>query len=86
MASSLSWRCYKYSQELFYSISLLELEVACSVSYKCYKVFSLKLKEESPKRCEPPKISSWLRKRYKKDIQKGEKLNNEKYNKSLVTS
>ena len=84
MAGSLSRRCYK--QELFYSISILELEVACSGSYKCYKVFSLKLKKESPKRCEPPKINSRLRKRYKKDIQKGEKINNEKYNKSLVTS
>ena len=32
---------------------VLELEVVFSGSFKCYKVFSLKIKNESPKRCEP---------------------------------
>ena len=75
MVGSLSWRNYKYSQELFHQKSLLEVEVVYSVSFKCYKVFSLKMKKESPKRCEPPENNknSSHGKRYKKDIEKEEK-------------
>ena len=48
---------------------------------------SLKLKEEPPKRFEPPKNNknSSRNKRYKKDIEKGEKMKNEKCKKSLTT-
>ena len=59
--------------------SLLELEVVYSVSFKCYKVFSLKMKKKTPKRCEP------LKKRDKKDIEKRGKMKNEKYKKSVTT-
>ena len=52
MMGSLSWICWKYSQELFYQKSLSELEVVYSGSFKCNKLFSLKMKKESPKRCE----------------------------------
>ena len=54
---------------------LLKLEAAFSDSFKCYKLFFLKMKKESLKRCEPPlkQKNSSHNKRYKKDIEKGEK-------------
>ena len=69
--------------------SLLELEVVYSGPFKCYKVFSLKMKKASLKRCEPPhlknnKIFSHNEK-YKKDIEKERwGMKNEKYKKSLT--
>ena len=45
----------KYSQELFLSKLLLELEVVFSGSFRCYKEVPLKMKKESPERCESPK-------------------------------
>ena len=53
----------------------MELKVVYSGSFKCYKVLYLKMKKESPERCEPPKNSknSSHGKRYKEYIEKGEK-------------
>ena len=56
----------------------MELEVVYSGSFKCFKVFSIKMKEGSPKRCE--KIIRYLKnknspcdKSYRKDFEKQEK-------------
>ena len=51
----------------------MEIEVVYSASFKCYKVFSLKMQKESPERREPSKNNknSSHGKKYKKDIEKG---------------
>ena len=68
-------------------MSLLELEVVYSGSFKCYKMISLKMIREYPKRCETRKNkkNSSYSKRYKKDIEKRGKRKKEKYKKSLIT-
>ena len=70
--NSNSW--YK-TQKIHGGESLLELAVVHCGSFKCYKVFALKVKKGSPKRCESPKINknSSHNKRCKRDIEKGEK-------------
>ena len=60
----------------------MELEIVYSGSFKFYKVFSIKMKKISPKRCKNKKRKKSQNKsknyshdkRYKKDIKKGEKL------------
>ena len=51
----------------------MELENVYNGSFKFYKVFSSKMKKESPERCEPPKNNkrSSHGKLYKKNIEKG---------------
>ena len=60
----------------------MELEIVYSGSFKFYKVFSIKMKKISQKRCKNKKRKKSQNKsknyshdkRYKKDIKKGEKL------------
>ena len=70
MVGSLSWTCQKYSQELFYKKSLLELEIVYSDPFKCYKLFLKIKKKKKKKKKKSHKIFSY-NKRYKKDIKKG---------------
>ena len=71
----------KIFTRLFYLKSLLELEAVYSGIFTCYKVFSLKMKKESPKRCEQPKKT--IKILY--ITRKGGKMKNEKYKKGLTT-
>ena len=50
----------------------MKLEILYSGSFKCYKVFSLKMKKRNTERCETPKNNknSSQRKNDKEDIEK----------------
>ena len=43
------------NKSLFIKNVVIYQKVVYSGSFKCYKVFSLRTKKESPKRCDPPK-------------------------------
>ena len=51
--STTNLKTYEQSKNFFKPA--LEFEVVYGGSFTCYKVLSLKMKKESPKRCEPPK-------------------------------